>query len=111
MAARPLPMARRPSAKVGLRPTLKASPSSTMSCHHWKKRRPVSLSKTASVAVASLPLLLSIGGDTVEVLTFVNAASKLADTRAGLEIARTGAEMIAKQAGELSRALEQSAAK
>jgi hypothetical protein len=40
-------------------------------------------------------------------LTLINVASKLADTEVGLQLARTGAALVGKQAEELNRTLGQ----
>jgi hypothetical protein len=48
-----------------------------------------------------------MGRQVFATLTLINVAAKLTDAKAGLRLAKQGAELLTKQAAELGRALEQ----
>lgn len=50
--------------------------------------------------------VIDLGRQVFASLTLINVAAKLTDAKAGLRLAKQGAELLGKQAGELSRALE-----
>jgi hypothetical protein len=50
--------------------------------------------------------VLEVSREVFAGLTLINVASKMKDAKAGLQLARTGAQMVVKQAEQLNRALE-----
>jgi hypothetical protein len=49
--------------------------------------------------------VIELGREVFAGLTLINAASKLKDARAGLQLAKTGAKMVAKNAEQLNTTL------